>query len=192
MRLVDALLRQGHLSEQAIAEAIMTGDRPAHLDRCDLCAERALNLSRALDAVRSAANDAADEAFSAEQLAAQQAQILRRLEQIDEPPRVIAFPNNVRVDARTPSRYRVAPGWIGVAAAAGLIIGAIGGQISARLDQQPMVTEVVIRSPLQDSNGALPVNASLLEVDLDAVNAYMPEPLGVINENTPRAVLARQ
>jgi hypothetical protein len=36
------------------------------------------------------------------------------------------------------------------------------------------------------------VNASLLDMDPDAINAYMPEPLGVINDNTPRAVLARR
>src|SRR5829696_1085524 len=119
MRLVDAILRQGHLSEQTLAEAIMTGDRPLHLDQCDICGERALNLSRALDTVRSAAMDAADDAFPPERLAAQQAQILRRLEQADELTRVIAFPVQIRVDAPPPARRRVAAGWIGVAAAAG-------------------------------------------------------------------------
>ena len=29
MRLADAVFRQGHLSEQALVEALMTGDRPA-------------------------------------------------------------------------------------------------------------------------------------------------------------------
>ena len=44
MRLIDMVLRQGHLSEQALMEALTGGDRPAHLDRCDLCAERAVDL----------------------------------------------------------------------------------------------------------------------------------------------------
>ena len=51
MRLIDAVFRQGHLSEQALVEAVMTGERPAHLDRCDLCADRAVELGRWLDDV---------------------------------------------------------------------------------------------------------------------------------------------
>lgn len=192
MRLVDAILRQGHLSEQAIAEAIMTGDGPAHLDRCDECAERALNLRRAVDAVRAAAIEAADEAFPAERLAAQQAQILRRLEQIDEPTRVLTFPSQTRVESRGSSRYRVAPAWIGVAAAAGLVIGAIGGQVSARLELQPATADETPAVRQQPTVVDTPLNASLIDVDIDAVNAYMPEPLGVINENTPRATLTRR
>ena len=88
MRLVDVLFRQGHLSERALVDAVMTSDRPFHLDRCDICATRAVELNRWLDTVRTAATEAADEAFPQERLAAQQAQILRKLEQLDEPARV--------------------------------------------------------------------------------------------------------
>ena len=35
MRLVDVLLRQGHLSEGALTRAVLDGNRPAHIDRCD-------------------------------------------------------------------------------------------------------------------------------------------------------------
>ncbi len=70
------------------------------------------------------ASKAADEAFPAERLAAQQSQILRRLEQIDEPARVIAFPAATWARLpRSPRARRVAPAWVGVAAAAGLVIG---------------------------------------------------------------------
>src|SRR5690606_1556546 len=112
----------------------LTGDRPSHLERCDLCAERALLLNRSLTALRQAAVQTAEDAFPAERLAAQQAQILRRLEQLDEPSRVIAFPH-ARPVPREAVRRRVAPVWVGVAAAAGLVLGAIGGQMSARLDE---------------------------------------------------------
>src|SRR5687768_12683527 len=123
MRLVDAILRQGHLSERAIVEALLTGDRPLHLDRCDVCATRAVEMNRWLDAVKAAAIDAADQAFPQERLAAQQAQIQRRLAQLDEPARVIAFPRSSRPDGREADRRRVAPAWVGVAAAAGLVVG---------------------------------------------------------------------
>jgi hypothetical protein len=133
VRLVDAVFRQGHLSDQALAEALMTGDRPAHLDRCDLCAERAIGFGRWLDEVHAAGVEAADRVFTPEKLAAQQSQIMRKLEQLDEPARVIAFPRQYRMNTPEGGARRVAPAWVGVAAAAGLVVGVVSGQMSARL-----------------------------------------------------------
>ena len=145
VRLVDAVFRQGHLSEQALVEAVMTGERPAHLDRCDLCADRAVELGRWLDDVRGLGLEAADEVFTPERLAAQHAQILRKIEQADEPSRVIAFPKPTRSDAREASTRKVAPAWVGIAAAAGLALGVVGGQVSARMSIQPV--QVTVQSP---------------------------------------------
>jgi hypothetical protein len=186
MRLVDVVFRQGHLSEQAVVDAVMTGNRPAHLDRCDLCAERALEMSRWLDRVRDTASEAADEAFPPERLVAQQAQILRRLEQADEPPRVIAFPAHAPADRADRSTRRVAPAWVGVAAAAGLIVGVISGQVSARLGQaEPTrATTAPVSAPASTVAADLPTaNASFLDLDLEN---SAPEPLTTLNEITPR------
>ena len=128
MRLSDRLFRRGHLSERALIDALLSGDRPAHLDRCDICAERAVDLGRWMDDVRTTGVEAADAAFSPERLALQQTQILRRLEQLDQPARVIAFPGQNRMNERDRTDHRVAPAWVGVAAAAGLVFGVIGGQ----------------------------------------------------------------
>ena len=192
MRLVDAVLRQGHLSEQALAEALMTGERPAHLDRCDVCAARAVELGRWLDDVRAVGIEAADRAFPPERLAAQQAQILRKLEQLDEPARVIAFPAASRTLGREASGRRVAPAWVGVAAAAGLVLGVIGGQLSARLLQTapppaPAVAAVqsTAPAPVQEPK-ALP--ASLFDLDLDGPGAPSLAP---INDLTPAMTTAR-
>ena len=192
MRLVDAVLRQGHLSEQALAEALMTGERPAHLDRCDVCAERAVELGRWLDDVRAVGIEAADRAFPPERLAAQQAQILRKLEQLDEPARVIAFPAASRTLGREATGRRVAPAWVGVAAAAGLVLGVIGGQLSPRLLQPapppaPAVAAVqpTAPAPVQEPK-SLP--ASLFELDLDGPGAPS---LGPINDLTPTMTSAR-
>jgi hypothetical protein len=182
VRLADALLRQGHLSDGALADALLTGDRPAHLDRCDLCAERALWLNRSLSAVRQAAVEAADEAFSAERLAAQQAQIFRRLEQLDEPSRVIAFPHVSLPVPRETARRRVAPAWIGVAAAAGLILGAIGGQMSARLDQPTALARSAPPVVPADAPGADVDSSFLLDMDFETT----PEQLQEMDEITPR------
>lgn len=134
MRLIDVVIRQGHLSERALVDAVTTGARPHHLDRCDICAERAVELARWMDAVKSDAVELSDAAFTPERLAAQQHQILRRLEQLDHPARVISFPAASRHETRVAGR-RVAVSWVGIAAAAGLVIGLVGGQVTARLSQ---------------------------------------------------------
>jgi len=167
----------------------MTGDRPAHLDRCDLCAERAVELGRWLDAVKTTGTDAADAAFTPERLAAQQTQIMRRLEQLDEPARVIAFPSHSRLQ-RESAGHRVAAGWLGVAAAAGLVLGVISGQWSARLGVQPVQVRTeqqpapqvqpVAEAPAE----AGPIDASLLDMDLDSLNVPA---FAVMDAMTPRA-----
>jgi hypothetical protein len=190
MRLVDALLRQGHLSERAIVEALMTGDRPLHLDRCDVCAARAVEMNRWLDAVKFAAIDAADDAFPHERLAAQQAQIQRRLAQLDEPARVITFPGQYRLDSRDAGRRRVAPAWVGVAAAAGLVVGVIGGQVMARNDGPavaPAPAAVTTAPPPQETESAVAVATW---ADPEEMDAFMPRSLHTLNEMTPRIVMA--
>ena len=163
MRLSDRLFRRGHLSERALVDALLTGNRPAHLDRCDICADRAVDLGRWLDDVRVAGVGAADAAFTPERLALQQTQILRRLEQLDQPARVIAFPGQNRSSERDSADRRVAPAWVGVAAAAGLVLGVIGGQVSARFGAPP--APVV---PAQVVSGDdTPAAARLSQPDLD-------------------------
>ncbi len=176
MRLVDALLRQGHLSDRAVSDALLTGRRPAHLDRCEICAERALELGRWLETLKADAVAAADAAFTPERLAAQQAQIFRRLEQLDEPSRVIAFPGQSRVVAREPAGRRIAPAWLGVAAAAGLVVGAIGGQLSTRVSPTAPVPLTAEAPPAE------PDTSFMLEMDLETT----PEQLRDIDAITPR------
>jgi hypothetical protein len=189
MRLADAVFRQGHLSDRALTEVVLTGERPAHLDRCGLCAERVLELNRWLDTVRETAFETVDEIFTPERLAAQQAQIERRLQQIDEPTRVIAFPGQTRHPHPEASRPRIAPAWLGVAAAAGLVIGAIGGQAAARLDHVPSAKVEAPMSapasfPVSEPQTFATATASLIEMDLDAF--VVPAQLGSINDITPK------
>jgi hypothetical protein len=127
----DFVLRGGHLSDRAVVDVCMTGERPAHLDRCDICAERAIDVGRWLDDVRALGEADVDAAFPAERLAAQQTQIMRRLEQLDQPARVIAFPRHMRLDGHADHGHRVAPAWVAVAAAAGLVLGVVGTQVSS-------------------------------------------------------------
>jgi hypothetical protein len=191
VRLIDAMFRQGHMSDRAVIEAVVTGERPAHLDQCDLCADRARESSLWLDDVREVALNDADRVFTAERLAAQQFQILRKLEQADEPSRVIAFPRANRSIRESQTR-RVSPAWVGVAAAAGLVLGVVGGQLSARLEfaSRPAVTDAVaenaraVASDVQDSMpGVRLSDSTFLELDLE--NAATPHVLEPMNGATP-------
>lgn len=191
MRLADVILRSGHLSEQAIITAVMSGERPAHLDRCELCSQRAVELARWLDGVRTTGMETAEAAFSPERLAAQQVQIMRRLEQLDEPARVIAFPSHAQLRRESTGR-RVAAGWLGVAAAAGLVLGVISGQMTARMGTHQAPPVVAHTEPAAQPQPAIdgesthpgPIDASVLDVDLDSLNVPA---FAVIDSVTPRA-----
>jgi hypothetical protein len=175
VRLSDRLFRRGHLSERALVDALLTGERPAHLDRCDICAERAVDLGRWLDDVRVTGIEVADAAFSSERLALQQTQILRRLEQLDQPARVIAFPSQARHMQREPGDRRVAPAWVGVAAAAGLVLGVVGGQMSARLGSPAApVIPVQVSTQADDPSAPAAIRLSQPDLDLDVEGLGIP------------------
>jgi len=162
VRLADTIFRSGHLSEQALVDVCMTGDRPVHLDRCDICADRAVELGRWLDDVRATGAAVADAAFPPERLAAQQTQIMRKLAQLDQPSRVISFPIHARLEDRHNGTRRVAPVWVGVGVAAGLLVGVIGGQVTARLERAA--------SPI-----AAPAPVQTAAADLDRIQKYDEE-----------------
>jgi len=190
VRFVDLVFRQGHLSEKAVVAAVMAGERPLHLDQCERCAARAVDLGRWLDHVRAEASGAADAAFPIERLAAQQAQILRRLEQLDEPARVIAFPATLRPTQRTAGLPRVAPAWLGVAAAAGLVIGVIGGQVTARLGAASTNPAAV-----QPAEAGTRVDAVLEPISPEGerflyqeLERSIPKDLEPLDNNTPRLI----
>ena len=79
-------------SEVSSGPASASADEEAHLRSCAECRARYDAFAGWLDDARADAIDEADEVFPAERLAAQQAQILRRLEALERPARVIAFP----------------------------------------------------------------------------------------------------
>ena len=110
MSILDRL--NGHLDDRALAaiwtDASIDRAQPAHphLESCAECRTRLAAFSSWLDDLRTDANAEADEAFPAERLAAQQAQILRRLESAGRPARVIAFPRFAQPISATTSNAR--------------------------------------------------------------------------------------
>jgi hypothetical protein len=184
----DVVLRGGHLSDRALVDVCMTGERPAHMDRCDICAERAIALGRWLDDVRAVGEADVDAVFPTERLAAQQAHIMRRLEQLDQPARVIAFPRHVRLDGQAEHGHRVSASWVAVAAAAGLILGVIGGQVSARFTSAPATktatTQVAAATPASAVDAARV--AEMNQIDQESADRQSLGELSRLDLITPR------
>lgn len=133
MRLADAVLRRGHLSERALIDVWTTGIHPAHLDRCDQCAERALEMSRWLEDVQTTGREDAEAVFTDDALVRQRDQVLSRLAQLDRPSKVISFPAASPATRQPYAARRVNPGWLAAAAAAGLMIGVVSMELSHML-----------------------------------------------------------
>jgi hypothetical protein len=93
------------------------------------------NQDAALEAYRAAACAEADAHFDDRALEAQRHKILARLEHLGHPAKVIRFPKAPQGDVPSTSMNR---GWISVAAAAGLIIGLLGGQVVHLLPHSPV------------------------------------------------------
>jgi hypothetical protein len=99
----------------------------AHLAECEQCSARFASLVTDADALRDVACAAADEVFDDAMLDAQRTRILDRLAHLGQAARVIAFPRRPReVTMPVSSNSRR---WISGAAAAGLIIGLVAGQM---------------------------------------------------------------
>jgi hypothetical protein len=130
-RLLRRSVTGGHLDDDAFAEiwadAATSGQPSAHphLAACSHCRGRYAAFVGWLDAIHDDARDDADEAFPPERLAAQQTQVMRRLEALERPARVIAFPRFARPVTSTQGH---AQRWVAAAAAAGLLIGLAAGQ----------------------------------------------------------------
>ena len=91
-----------HLTDDVLAEiwtsAVADGRTASHphLSACSECRYRYADFTRFLDEIKDDAYAEADQVMSAERLAAKQTQILRRLEALERPARVIAFPKATR------------------------------------------------------------------------------------------------
>lgn len=130
MGLADVVLRRGHLSEDALVDVWTTGIRPAHLDSCEECGRRALEISRWLEDVQAVGRADAEAVFSEDRLAAQRDSVLSRIAQLDRPSKVISFPAAAPAHRETQIGRRGSAGWLLAAAAAGLMIGVVSMELS--------------------------------------------------------------
>jgi hypothetical protein len=202
MSILNRLRLNSHLDDAAIAaiwtDSTLEGRRAAHphLGVCTACRTRFGLFSEGLDELRADAAAHADELFPAERLAAQHAQIFRRIEASERPARVIAFP---KFSAPLTSRSSHASRWIAAAAAAGLIVGVGVGQVmdlrhigtvapahvQARLAAPARIASDRAAAPgVVTPTGA--DEAFLSDLDVSLSRPSVPE-LRAIDEFTPRA-----
>jgi hypothetical protein len=188
-------------TERAASGSAESG-RPAesHLRACADCRARYAAFSGWLDTLRADATAEAEEALGAERLAAQQAQISRRLEALEQPGRVLAFPRFAQPTSMRPSDGRR---WIAGAAAAGLVVGLGLGQMLEFGGDTFRSNSSVAGAPQQVAFGGAvgaetaraglqPVGSSsdetyLYELDVLPSQARVPESLQYLNAITPSA-----
>lgn len=166
----------------------------AHVRDCAACRSRLTALSTWLDGLRTDARQEADEAFTRERLTMQHGQIMRRLEAMERPARVLAFP---RFASAISVRHVGRQHWIASAAAAGLIVGIGLGQtlnfqrtsVPDRFSTAPQIVRTGIG---QDGLVIQPISAVSDELFLyDEEPAlgleHIPESLRSLHEITPSA-----
>lgn len=171
-------------------------DQPllTHVARCSACAARLAALSSELDALRAAAWHEADAAFDESALETQRTRILERLAHLGKAARVIRFPARAREAAMPVSAN--SRRWVSVAAAAGLLIGLLAGQLIHFVpDVRPARGGSSLQAPgaSRDTNGPIIVQASttlgpdealLDEID-DAMELRRAATLRAIDALTP-------
>jgi hypothetical protein len=172
-------------------------DALAHVAVCDACADSLARFTAEADGLRDAAFAEADAIFDDVRVEAQRSRILDRLAQVGHAARVLRFPARSREAAMpipTGSRR-----WVSVAAAAGLIIGLLAGQLvhlvpwDIRLDGAPAVSSIqsaVRQSPVivPASNGGRALSDDELLDEIEAaVQVRRAHSLRALDELTPTA-----
>lgn len=165
----------------------------AHVRDCAACRARLAALSTWLETLRADARQEADEALPRERLVAQQAQILRRLEAMERPARVLAFPRFARpISVPSVARQR----WIAAAAVAGLVVGVGLGQVvdfRGTPAQDPFAGTATPVAQSSTSRGMVvqPIGASdedlLYAQEASQASERIPESLRSLHEITPSA-----
>ena len=142
------------------------------MSRRDSREQDRIALEASLERYRAAACADVDAVFDDKALEQQRHKILDKLAHLGHPARVIRFPHAAQGDVAAGAINRR---WITVAAAAGLIIGLLGGQLVHLIPQQrrlsPMATSIAPSAPSQSQ--FLPISASIDDGLLDEIEVAM-------------------
>jgi anti-sigma factor RsiW len=176
-----------------------------HLHGCETCTWRYTELSAPLERLRQDAAGEADEVFTPARLDAQRAKILDRIGQAPS-SRILPFPASAGRLDRSGVRRPLAR-WVAVAAAAGLLVGVMGGRllqygagapVSAPVAARTVIPSLPSSEVVSDSPSPLTSierDEALLNEIEQAVFKQRITALSALDELTPHvrqeAVLAR-
>lgn len=158
------------------------------MSRRDVNNQERMALEASLEKYRAAASAETDALFDDRALEAQRHKILAKLAHLGHSARVLRFPKAMSGDVATGAINRR---WISVAAAAGLIIGLLGGQLVHLVPQQrrlpPMATSIApsAPSPAQFLQISVPADDGLLDEIEVAMQARGSAELHALDELTP-------
>ena len=144
------------------------------MSRRDINNQDRMALEASLELYRAAACAEADAVFDDRALEQQRHKILDKLAHLGHPAKVIRFPKATAADVPSSAINRR---WISVAAAAGLIIGLLGGQLVHLVPQSnarrlaPMTAASAPSAPLQPQ--FLPISAPADDGLLDEIEVAM-------------------
>ena len=170
------ILRVRHLPDESlfacyIAERSGEGVDPpsaSHLSSCEECLARYSELSRFMDGLREEAEAETDALFTPQQLRVQQQQIVRRLEHLGHPARVLSFPARVMRRHLTHHARQIGTRWAAAAAVAGLFVGVgLGGFLNSSTRATPMAMTAMRtqRLAVPMATAVSPAPAPVLDVE---------------------------
>lgn len=169
----------------------------AHVSRCDACAAVFTESIAEADGLREVAIEAADAVFDSGMLDAQRTRILDRLANMGQAARILSFPRRPRKAAlpvsSSPRR------WVSAAAAAGLIIGLVAGQMLHFVPARPMAVQdqgFSMQAVERQTSGIIPASAMMpmlsddeLMEEVEAAMARRAHSLRALDALTPTADL---
>jgi hypothetical protein len=176
--------RTRHLRDEALFDcyvANQSGDaldarHSGHLAGCGDCCARLTELTQFMDGLRAEAEAETDAVFTPEQLRHQQQQILRRIEHLGHPARVISFPGRLVRRHLTATAIRIAPRWAVAAAAVGLFVGVGVGSL---LDSQARIVPMsAVPPPVRLAAPIVAATVTAPEPDDDAFLSQLEAALG--------------
>lgn len=186
-------LGQRHLSDATFARLLADGPEGLshpHLESCAACRDRFAGFAAWMGDVVDVMRDEADEALTPERLASQQAQIARRLETLDRPARVLAFPKAARAVIHGHSHVRR---WVTVAAAASLIAGFGLGQVmplrTSLRHQQAKAAPLTLPQTKERAKEIAPDNVPVNDEEVlsDSFSRSHVSTLSALDDMTPHA-----
>lgn len=178
--------RVRHLQEDRLFDcytAAQGGESPdshstTHLSECAECRARYDELVEFMDGLRQEADEETAAVFTPETLRAQQQHIMRRIEHLGHPARVLSFP--VRMVRRhfAPVGGRIGARWTAAAAAAGLFIGVGVGVVYDKQNRATAPGPMTISRPVGPTAPVVSVAAPAPVADDDAFLSEIETVLG--------------